>query len=180
MSADSRPKRTDMVDDGVLVALAAARNAVKNVLIVRALRDNADFDEHAYLDVVAAQLRELAAENEADAARVAATIERTKRLAGKSRHPGDFRSKDRGLLKKRRKVLLAVAARLRDQAEDEAAARELLARSRDLALTEINNAAATAYAPRAALEGLERDLALQDMLDELARLKRDPDSPAAG
>lgn len=166
MSPRSRAQRADMVADGVLVALAAARNIVKNVLIVRALRDGTDFDEDAYLDEVTLALEGLAREHEDDAARVAETIARTRRLGGRARHPGDYRSEDRRMLARRRAVTLAVAARLRELARDAPTRRDILTRARDGALLEIQSAAA-AYTAPPKLKAAERQQALRGVRDDL-------------
>lgn len=169
MSPRSRAQRADMVADGVLVALAAARNAVKNVLIVRALRDGVDFDEDAYLDEVTAALEGLAQEHEEAAARVAETIARTRRLGGRARHPGDYRSEDHRMLTRRRKVTLAVAERLRALAHDPATRRDILTRARDSALLEIQSAAA-AYTAPPRLKPADKQRALRGVRDDLRAL----------
>lgn len=159
-----------MVADGVLVALSAARQAIKNHLIVKALRDHADYDRDAYLAATALELGLLAAENDADAARVAQQIEDARGRLGVARHPSDFRAADRRLLKKRRKVLLDVAARLRELAADDEQVAALLDAARDLALAEVQAATAAAYAPRPDVSPEDRAAALGELRGELADL----------
>lgn len=159
-----------MVADGVLVALSAARQAIKNHLIVKALRDHADFDRDAYLAASALELGLLAAENDADAARVAQQIEEARGRLGVARHPSDFRAGDRRQLKKRRKVLLEVAGRLREVAADEEQVGGLLDAARDLALAEVQSATAAAYAPRQDVRPEDRAAALRELRGELADL----------
>lgn len=60
-----------IVDEGLLIALSAVRMAVKNHIIVGALRDHDDFDESSYQTVARDELIMLAVQNEEDAARVA-------------------------------------------------------------------------------------------------------------
>lgn len=166
MSPRSRAQRADVVADGVLVALAAARNAVKNVLIVRALRDGVDFEEEVYLEEVGRALDDLAREHDDAAARIRETIARTGRLGGRARHPGDYRAEDRRLLVRRRAVTRAVAERLRELALDPATRRDILARARDAALLEIQSAAA-AYTAPPRLKESEKQRALRGVRDDL-------------
>src|SRR5690606_15534549 len=65
------PGHADAVGDGVLVALAAARQILKNLLIVRALRDRLDFDREASLALASDAIVGLADEQEATADRLA-------------------------------------------------------------------------------------------------------------
>jgi len=163
-----------MVADGVLVALSAARQAIKNTLIVRALRDRVDFDRDALLAATAVELGLLAAENDADAARVTEQIDRARGREGVASHPSDFRSGDRRRLRRRRKVLRAVAERLRELAADDAEVARLLDDARDLALAEIQAATAAAYAPRrTGVRPEERAAALSELRAELSDLMFD-------
>lgn len=157
-----------MVADGELVALAAARHAIKNHLIVKALRDRADFDREAYLAATALELGLLAAENDAAAARVGEQLEAARGRAGRATHPSDFRAGDRRLLKRRRRVLTEVAAALRERAADPDEVAALLDAARDLALAEIQATTAAAFAPRRSGVGdAERAAALSELRGEL-------------
>lgn len=160
-----------MVADAVAVALAAARQALKNHLIVKALRDSADYDREAYLAAAGLELGLLAAENDADAARVTRLIEETKGKLGVARHPSDFRLGDRRQLRRRRKVLREVAVRLRELAADPDEVSRLLDAARDLALAEIQAVTAAAYAPkRTGVRPEERAAALAELRGELEDL----------
>lgn len=156
-----------MVADGVLVALSAARQSIKNHVIVRALRDRADFDRDAYLAASALELGLLAAENDADADRVAQQIDAARGRLGVARHPTDFRAGDRRQLKRRRKVLTEVAERLREVAADEEQVAMLLDAGRDLALAEVQAATAAAHAPRRDVTPEDRAAALSELRGEL-------------
>lgn len=59
-----------IVDDGLLIALSAVRMAVKNDIIVGALRDHADYDLERYAATARNELRMLARQNEEYARRV--------------------------------------------------------------------------------------------------------------
>ncbi len=167
MSPRRTPKREDMVADGVLVALSAARQAIKNHVIVTALRDRADYDRDALRAASALELGLLAAENDADAARVAQQIDDARGRLGLARHPTDFRAADRRRLKKRRKVLVAVAGRLREIAADEEQVGALLDAARDLALAEVQAATAAAHARRRNVRPEDRAAALSELRGQL-------------
>lgn len=158
--------------DGVLVALSAARQAIKNHIIVRALRDRADFDRDALLAESVLELGLLAAEHDADAARVAQQIDAARGRLGVARHPTDFRSGDRRRLKMRREVLLEVAQGLREAADDDERVGMLLDAARDLALADIQAATAAAHAPRPNVTPDERAAALAELRTELRRARR--------
>ena len=81
-----------MVADATLVSLAAVRQAVKNVILVRALRDAADFDEEWYTDAVRRELEELAREASLEAARLRELREATRRRSGPARAADDYRA----------------------------------------------------------------------------------------
>lgn len=171
MSLRRRPKRADMVEDAVAVALGAARQAVKNHLIVRALRDGADFDRDTYLAATALEIGLLAAENDAGARGVAEHLARSKGRHGRALAPDDYRAADRRQLKKRRKVMLDVAERLREVAAEPETVGTLLDDARDLALAEISAATAAAHHPRRTSVGTaERQAALGELRAQLADL----------
>ena len=168
MSPRRRPRRSDMVDDAVSVALGAARQAVKNHVIVRALRDRADFDRDAYLAATALELGLLAAENDALAKRVAEQREQSRGRHGRASRPDDYRSGDRRHLARRRRVLLEVAERLRELAAEPETVERMLEDARDLALAEISAATAAAHAPRVAgVDAEDRAAALSELRAQL-------------
>jgi hypothetical protein len=171
VSPRRRPRRADMVADGVFIALGAARQAVKNHLIVKALRDRADFDRDAYLAAAAVELGLLAAENDAAAERVGHQIADARGRHGRALHPDDFRAGDRRQLRRRRRVLREVATRLREVADDPQQIEWLLDSARDLALIEIQATTAAAFAPRrAGVDPVDRAAALAEVRAELADL----------
>lgn len=159
-----------MVADATLVSLAAVRQAIKNLVLVRALRDAADFDEVWYLDAVRREFEVLAAEADADAARLRKVRERTRRRQGRARTADDYRAADSTPLKIRARVLDELAEELRRRATDDDTVRELLVEGRMRALDEIT--ATTASVPgigRAhAATGIARSRALQALRDELS------------
>lgn len=164
-----RARKDDVVDDAVLLAIAAVRIAVKNLLIVRALRDNADYEEAWWLAATAREFEVTATEKELDAARVDEDRALAKHRSGKARHPADFRTRDVPKLKKRARILRAIAERLRALAADDAELRALIAEARQGALDEIASARhdpgrTVAHDPEA------RDAALALLADDLAAL----------
>ena len=164
-----RARKSDVVEDAVLLATAAVRIAVKNLLIVRALRDGADYEESWWLATVAREFEVIADEKEADAARVAADRAVAKQRKGKARHPADYRTRDVPKLKKRMRILLAIAARLRALATDDDAVRRLMAEARQGALDEI--ASARNDPGRAAdTDPAARDASLALLAEDLAEL----------
>jgi len=125
----------EVVDDGVLIAVAGVRLSVRNLMIVRALRDNVDYDEAWYLDATLVELRELAAEKRADAARVSGYL-----AAATDRYgdPSDYQQEDAATLERRGQALLGLAARLDAMGDAEAGA--IVDAARDAALDDIANA----------------------------------------
>lgn len=165
-----RMRRKDVVADAVALATAAVRIAVKNLLIVRALRENADYEETWWLATVAREFEVIAVENETDAARLEQVRERTRRKRGRPQHPGDFRSLDAPVLRRRIRVLRKIAARLRAVATDDDALRTLMADARQAALDEITNARHVP-APRVELDPVERMSALALLAEDLDALR---------
>lgn len=83
----ARSRKSDVVTDAVLLATAAVRIAVKNLLIVRALREHADYEEHWWRDAVAREFEVLAGESEADATRLEGVRAETKKKVGRALTP---------------------------------------------------------------------------------------------
>ena len=159
-----------MVADATLVSLAAVRQAVKNLVLVRALRDAADFDEDWYADAVRREFDVLATQADADAARLRKLREKARRRHGRAYTADDYHAADAGPLKRRARVLEELAVELRRLAGDDEMVRGLLVESRLRALDEIT--ATTASVPglgRARpATGVARSRALQALRDELS------------
>lgn len=145
------------------------RIAVKNLLIVRALRDNADFDEQWWRAAAAREFELLAEENEADATRLGAVRADTKKRRGRALHPADFRARDAPVLRRRIRILRKIATRLRELAADEDAVLALVAEARQAALDEITTARHDP-SPRATGNPAERAAGLAQLLDDLTAL----------
>jgi hypothetical protein len=167
-----RSRTADIVDDAVLLATAAVRIAVKNLLIVRSLRDRADFDVQWWRSAVEREFELLATESEADAARLETVRAAAKGKQGKARHPADFRARDRPVLKRRIRILRKIASRLREIATDEDAVLTAVANARRAALDEITTARHDPSA-RATTDPGERAVGLALLADDLAALTAD-------
>lgn len=167
-----RSRTADIVEDAVLLATAAVRIAVKNLLIVRALRDRADFDESWWRSTVEHEFDLLATENETDATRLEGVRAAAKGKHGRARHPADFRARDRPVLKRRIRILRRIATRLREIGADEDAVLALVAEARQNALHEITTARHDP-SPRATTDPDERAAGLAFLADDLAALAAD-------
>lgn len=158
-----------MVADATLVALSAARQAVKNVMLVRTLRDAADFDEEWYTDATRRELRTLAQEAEHEAHRLRELRDKARNRRGTARAADDYRSADRRHLKRRAGVLDELARELNRLADDDGVVQKLISDARLRALDEIT--ATTASVPglgRARpATGVARSRALQELREEL-------------
>jgi uncharacterized membrane protein YqiK len=159
-----------MVADATLVSLAAVRQAVKNVMLVRALRDDVDFDEEWYTDAARRELEELAGEAAAEAARLREVREATRRRRGAARAADDYRAADSRHLKRRARVLEDLVEELQRLAQDDTTVSTLIADARLRALDEIT--ATTASVPglgrERAATGIARSRALQSLREELS------------
>lgn len=165
-----RPRRSEMVADATLVALSAARQGVKNQILVRALRDSADFDHEWYADAARGELRTLADEAAQEAERLRQVREKVRNRRGVARAADDYRAGDRRRLKRRARVLDELAERLHDHANDDDVIERILADARVRALDEIT--AATASVPGLGrsrpVSGIARSKALQELRSELS------------
>jgi hypothetical protein len=159
-----------MVADATLVSLAAVRQAVKNVMLVRALRDDVDFDEEWYADAARRELEELAGEAAAEAARLREVREATRRRRGAARAADDYRAADSRHLKRRARVLEELVEELGRLTQDDTTVSTLVAEARLRALDEIT--ATTASVPglgrERAATGIARSRALQSLREELS------------
>lgn len=165
----ARSRKSDVVTDAVLLATAAVRIAVKNLLIVRALREHADYDEQWWRDAVAREFELLAGENEADATRLEGVRADTKKKRGRALTPDDYRARDAPVLKRRIRILRRIATRLREIATDEDAVLTLVGEARQSALHEITTARHDP-SPRATVDPEERAAGLAGVVDDLAAL----------
>lgn len=126
-------KTSDAVAEGVSIASAAARLAVRNHILVETIAHNETFDADEVAEFAQQTLIALAEEQEA-----AADLARRQRKTawGKFSDPDgthDYRDRDTRNLRKRDKQYRGVAQQLRTLAADPDALRDLVERARDAA-----------------------------------------------
>ena len=161
------------VEEALLIACAGARLALKNLFILRTLRDGKAFDKAWYVTAVREELLNLANETDGDADRVLAERERAVRRQGRALFQDDYRLIDADLLDRREKVLRGLAARLRTLSADEQHLHTLIGEAREQALDEVIAAISNGPHPEAVAEPdalmqhQERLAALHDDLEEL-------------
>ncbi len=128
------------LEEGLMIADYSARMSVKNRIVVDAIRTEAGFDAERYLPVAAATLRELAAESDAAAERIAEERESALALDGQGEHIHDYRAVDNLNLRRRERVAEELAQALRRRADDEGGLLELVESARADAWHEIGSA----------------------------------------
>jgi hypothetical protein len=164
----------ELVDDGLLIAQAAARMAVKNDVIVRAVRDRADYRPELAREVARDELRRLAVESRLDATRLDGTLEVAADRPGRSSHQSDYREGDVSHLSRRRDALRALADRLARLSADDAFLDELVDAARRQGWEEVGasivDRTATAWAPSSRLPRATRDARMALVAEDLERL----------
>ena len=128
---------SDLVAEGVYVAAAATRLALKNKILVEILAGGADFDVDRFMPDARDTLLALAAEADADGVR--ARLEQ-KKASRRFRDPygsHDYSSRDVRNLRRRRKQAERVAAELRARAADDAELRQLVEAAREAAWADV-------------------------------------------
>jgi len=174
-SFSRRGSKSDIVDDALLLATGAVRSAVKNLLIVRALRDGKDFDEAWWLDAVAREFEAIAVEKGDDAKRVEEDRQLAKQRKGRPLHPSDFRTADVPKMKRRVRILHRIAARLRELGADRDTLLALITEARANALDEIASARQDDARP-VTDDPVARAAALALLADDLTALLQEHES----
>jgi len=172
------PSIEAQIEDGVLVALSAARLAVTNRLIVRSLRDGQDYDEERVRQRVATELEKLAAEKAKDAKRIRKVLETIGDKPGTADGPSDFRARDAKTLKRRAKVSEGLAERLTEMSVDPEVVGQVADRAHAAFLDEF--AVSVVQGARAFDEpkgpklvtAMDRNAALQGLSEDLEALER--------
>ncbi|WP_417564350.1 asparagine synthase [Microbacterium sp.] len=157
-----RPKRmklADMVAEGVYVASAATRLALKNRILVETLAAGEDFDVERFVPVARATLLDLAVEAEQDAQRIESERRRASRRYSDSYGTHDYRSRDVRNLRKRQKQSAQVAHELRERAESPEELRTLVEGAREAAWAEVERNIDSTLRIEAARPDLEPDYA---------------------
>jgi len=172
------PSIEAQIDDGVLVALSAARLAVTNRLIVRSLRDGQDYDEERVRQRVTTEIQKLAAEKQKDAKRIRKVLETVGDKPGAADGPDDFRARDAKTLKRRAKVSEGLAERLTELATDPDTVGDVAERAHRAFLDEFAVSVATGArsfddpARGAPLSLMDRNAQLQGLSEDLDGLER--------
>jgi hypothetical protein len=108
------------LDEGLLIARHGVTLAVRNRLIVRALRENKAFDETATAEIVDDELRRAAEEQRENAHGAEMLKARAGRSAGFADHAHDYQRIDTATLERRHLLYTALADSLESSRHDEA------------------------------------------------------------
>jgi hypothetical protein len=164
----------ELVEDGLLIAESAARMAVKNDVILRALRDRADFRPERARETARDELRRLAVESRGDARRLDHERQRAGSRPGKASHQNDYREGDTGHLARRSEALTALAARLIRLSADDAHLDALVDAARRQAWDEVGSSiaerTAVAWTLTDRLSAAERARRMAQVADDLRAL----------
>jgi hypothetical protein len=126
------------IADGLLIARFSAVLALKNRLIVAALRDDERFDPETAAGLAREVLETLAVEQLHNSEHASEVIEDVQSDRGVARHQHDYKARDVDLLGARRRVYEEVAASIRRDAQDEATVGRLVDDARTRAWEEIS------------------------------------------
>lgn len=126
-------KTADAIAEGEAIAMAAARLALKNRILVATVGQGADFDPSTFDGQAVEVLDSLALEASDASAHLRSLWRRAKTKRSESTGTHDYRAGDVKNLKKRAKQSAGVADRLRATAHSPAKVRELVESARDAA-----------------------------------------------
>ncbi|MCR2783626.1 MULTISPECIES: asparagine synthase [unclassified Microbacterium] len=137
MAQRRKAKHDDIVAEGLYIASAATRLALKNRILVDILTGGQDFKVEQFVPHAKETLLDLAEEAEADAERA-----ERERKAAKGRHSDsggthDYRSKDVRNLRKRVRQSRHIAKELRERSENAEELEKLVEDARDAAWSEV-------------------------------------------
>ncbi len=128
----------EIATEGVFIASATTRLAVKNRILVDTLSGNVNFSVDKYVEDARETLLELARESEAEVERIEAMMQKAKRRRSRPMSMHDYQKADLGNLKHRRDLADLVAHKLRERASDNEAVRELVRLAHKAAWGEIS------------------------------------------
>jgi len=132
-------RTADAIAEGVAIASAAARLAVKNHILIGTIAENGVFDTDKYVADAREALRAMAEESEEVERNL---TELRKRARGRHSDPSgthDYRDRDVRNLRRRAKQSHGVATKLRDMMEDEAALRVIVEEAREGAWADVRH-----------------------------------------
>ncbi len=155
---DTAPPTLDhAVEEGMLLADYATRMAVKNLIVVDTIQQGHPFDPARHAQQAADLLRELAAEQDAAAARAADVREAVEGLGGDAMHPHDYRDVDVRNLTLREDAATTLSAALRAKADSEEELLEIVDRARRDAWDEVASAITAGLDAFAGTEALKEN-----------------------
>lgn len=157
VTENPRVKTRDVVAEGLYIASAATRLALKNRILVHILADGDDFEADRFLADARETLLSLAAEAEADAERTERDRKAARSRYSDSGGTHDYRRRDVRNLRRRQKQSLHVAQELRTRAADESELRKLVSDARDAAWGEVSKNIDSSLRIAAARPDLEAD-----------------------
>ncbi|MBM7503006.1 hypothetical protein ACFPER_05970 [Agromyces aurantiacus] len=134
------PSFDEMLEEGLLMAESAGRMALKNRLIVGALRGDEPYSDERSAAMAREVLYELVQEADEGAEHIAAERESAARREGRSQHQHDYHRGDLLNLRRREKVHAAVAKALWTRRGDDEYIERLVERARDDAWHELGAA----------------------------------------
>ena len=132
-------RTADAIAEGVAIATAAARLAVRNHILIGTIAENGVFDTDKYIADAREALRAMAEESEEVERNM---TELRKRARGRHSDPSgthDYRDRDVRNLRRRAKQSHGVATKLRDMMEDEAALRVIVEEAREGAWADVRH-----------------------------------------
>ncbi|WP_144876801.1 asparagine synthase [Microbacterium sp. 1.5R] len=132
-------RTADAIAEGVAIATAAARLAVKNHILIGTIAEGGVFDTHEYIADAREALRAMAEESEEAEENLTAL---RKRARGRHSDPSgthDYRDRDVRNLRRRAKQSHGVATRLRELMDDEDALRTMVEEAREAAWSDVRH-----------------------------------------
>ncbi|WP_431074302.1 asparagine synthase [Microbacterium phyllosphaerae] len=132
-------RTAEAIAEGVAIATAAARLAVKNHILIGTIAENGVFDTDKYVADAREALRAMAEESEEVERNLA---ELRKRARGRHSDPSgthDYRDRDVRNLRRRAKQSHGVATKLRETMENEAALRAIVEEAREGAWADVRH-----------------------------------------
>ncbi|WP_341935525.1 asparagine synthase [Microbacterium sp. LWO14-1.2] len=132
-------RTADAIAEGVAIATAAARLAVKNHILIGTIAEGGVFDTHEYIADAREALRAMAEESEEAEENLTAL---RKRARGRHSDPSgthDYRDRDVRNLRRRAKQSHGVATRLREMMDDEAALGAIVEEAREAAWSDVRH-----------------------------------------
>lgn len=130
-------RKADAIAEGVAIAVAAARLAVKNTILVSTIAHDETFDPDHFVDIAKSALLDLAHESDDGAARLQKLRQRASRRHSDPDGTHDYRARDVRNLRRRIAQGEAVAAQLRVMAEEPTQLRRIVEDARDAAWADV-------------------------------------------